>query len=55
MYSEVLSKRLDSDVEGLRSGLSGGYFFEEVVLISDYNCNGGSCVYSVSGICTRLS
>ena len=55
MYSEVLSKRLDSGVKGLRSGFSGGYSFEGVVLISDGNCNGGSCVYSVSGLCKRLS
>ena len=45
---------LDSDVEGLRSGFSGGYSSEEVVLISDGSCNGGSCVYSVTEMCTRL-
>ena len=47
MYSEVLSKMLVSYVEGLRSGFSGGYRLEEVVLIFDGNCNDGSCEYSV--------
>ena len=51
VYSEVLSKRFDRDVEGFLRSLSGGYNLEEVVLISD----GGNCVYSVSGMCTRLS
>ena len=50
-----MSRRFDSEIEGLLSGFSWEYGFEEIVLISDGNCNGGSCVYSVSGICTRLS
>ena len=50
-----MSKRFDSDVEDFRRGFSGGYSFEEFVLISDGKCNEGSCVCSVSGICTRLS
>ena len=55
IYSEVLSKRFDSDVEGFLSGFCGGYILEEVVLISDGSFSGGKCVYSVSGMCTRLS
>ena len=55
VYSEVLSKRFDSDVEGFLRALSGGYILEEVVLISDGNFSGGKCVYSVSRMCTRLS
>ena len=55
VYSEVLSKRFESDVEGFLKGLSGGYSLEEVVLISDGSFSGGKCVYSVSGMCTRLS
>ena len=55
VYSEVLSERLDSDVEGFSRGLSGGYILEELVLISDGSFSGGKCVYSVSGMCTRLS
>ena len=55
VYSEVLSKILDSDVEGFLRNLSGGYILEEVVLISDGSFSGGKCVYSVSGMCTRLS
>ena len=55
VYSEVLWKRFDSDVEGFLRGLSESYTFEEVVLISDGNFSGGKCVYSVSGMCTRLS
>ena len=55
VYSEVSSKRFDSDVEGFLRCLSGGYILEEVVLISDGNFSGGKCVYSVSGMCTRLS
>ena len=54
VYSEVLSKRFDSDVEGFLRGLSGGYILEEVVLISDGSFSGGKCVYSASGMCTRL-
>ena len=55
IYFEVLSKRFDSDVEDFLRGFSGGYSFEEFVLISDGYCYGGSCEYSVSGTCTRLS
>ena len=55
VYSEVLSKRFDSDVEGFISGFSGGCSLEEVVLISDGSFSGGKRVYSVSGMCTRLS
>ena len=55
VYSEVLSRRFDSDVESFLRGLSGGYILEEVALISDGISNGGRCVYSVSGMCTRLS
>ena len=55
VYSDVLSKRFDSDVEGFRRSFSGGYSLEEVMLISDGNFSGGSRVYSVSGMCTRLS
>ena len=45
VYSEVLFKRFDSDVEGFLRGLSGGYILEEVVLISDGNFSGGKYVY----------
>ena len=55
VYSEVLSKRFDNDVEGFLKELSGGYSLEEVVLISDGSFSGGKCVYSVSGMRTRLS
>ena len=55
VFSEVLSKRFDSDVECVLRGLSGGYSLEEVVLISDGSFSGGKCVYSITGICTRLS
>ena len=55
VYSEVLSKRFDSDVEGFQRGFFGGYILEEVVLISDGNFSGGNCLHSVSGMCTRLS
>ena len=55
VYSEVLSKRFDSDVEGFVRGFRAGYILEEVVLISDGSFSGGKCVYSVSGMCTRLS
>ena len=55
VYSEVLSKRFDSDVDGILSGFNGGYNLEEVVLISDGKFSGGRCVYSVSGMCTGLS
>ena len=48
VYSEVLSKRFDSDVEGFLSGFSGGYILEEIVLISDGSFSGCKCVYSVS-------
>ena len=47
--------RFDSDVEGFRRGFKGGSSFEEVVLSSDGNFSEGNFVYSVSGICTRLS
>ena len=33
VYSDVLSKRFDSDVEGFRRGFDGGKIFEEVVLM----------------------
>ena len=55
VYSELLSKRFDSDVEGFLRGLSGGYSLEEIVMISDDSFSGGKRVYSVSGMCTRLS
>ena len=55
IQSEVLSQRLDSDVEDYRRSFSGGYIFKELLLLSDGNCYGGSCVCSVSGICTRFS
>ena len=55
VYSEVFSKRFDSDVEGFLRGLSGGYILEEVLLISDGSFSGGKGLYSVSGMCTRLS
>ena len=55
VYSEVLSKRFDGDVERFLWGFSGVYILEEVVLISDGSFNGGNCVHSVSGMCTRLS
>ena len=55
VYSEVLSRRFDSDVDGFLRGFSGGYTLDEVVLISDGSFNGGKCVYSGSGMCTRLS
>ena len=54
VYSDVLSKRFDSDV-GFGRGFSGGESFEEVLLSSDGNFSGGNFVYSVSGMCTRLS
>ena len=44
VYSEVLSKRVDSDVEGFLRGLSGGYILEELVLISDGSFSAGKCV-----------
>ena len=50
IYSEVLSKRFDRDVDDSLRGFSGGYIFEEVVLISDGSCNEGSCVSPVSGM-----
>ena len=53
--SEVLSESFDRDVDDFPSGFSEGYSFEEVVLISDGNCNGGSCVYSVSRMWTSFS
>ena len=55
VYSEVLSKRFDSDVESFLRGLREGFILEEVVLISDGSFSGGKSVYSVSGMCTRLS
>ena len=55
VYSEVLSKRFGSDVEDFLRGFSGGYCLEEVVLSSDGILSGGKRVYSVSGMCTRLS
>ena len=55
VYSDVLSKRFDSDVEGFRIGFNGGWSFEEVVLCSDGSFSEGNFVYSVSVICTRLS
>ena len=55
VYSDVLSKRFDSDVEGFRRGFSGGESFEEVLLSSDGHFSRGNFVYSVSGMCTRLS
>ena len=55
VYSEVLSKRFDSDVEGFLRGFGGGYILEEVVLIFDGSFSGGKCVYSGLGMCTRLS
>ena len=54
VYSDVLSKRFDSDVEGFRRGFRGGESLEEVLLSSDGNFSVGSRVYSVSGMCTRL-
>ena len=33
VFSEVLSKRFDRDVEGFLRGLSEGYILEEVVLM----------------------
>ena len=54
VYSEVLSKWFDRDVEGFLRGLSGGYILEDVVLISDGSFSGCKCVHSVSGMCTRL-
>ena len=51
VYSEVLSKRFDSDVEGFLTSLSEGYILEDVVLISDGSFSGGKCVYSVSEMC----
>ena len=53
VYSDVLSKRFDSDVEGFRRGFNGCLSFEEVVLSSGGNFSGGNFVYSVSGMCTR--
>ena len=47
IWSEVLSKRFDSDVDDFLRGFSRRYSFEKVVLISYGNCIGGSCVYSV--------
>ena len=41
VYSEVLSKRFDSDVEGFLRGFRGGYILEGIVLISDGNRSGG--------------
>ena len=54
-YSEVLSKRFDSDVLDFLRGFNGGFILEEVMLISDESFSGGKCVYSVSGRCRRLS
>ena len=54
VYSEVLSKRFESDIEGFRRGFSGRYSLEEM-LSSDGNLSGGKRVYSVPGMCTRLS
>ena len=55
VYSKVLAKRFDSDVDGFQRGFSGEYSLEEVLLISVGKFRGGKCVYSVSGISTRLS
>ena len=55
VYSEVLSKRFDSDVDDFPRGFSGGYILDEVVLVSDGSFSGGKGVYSGSGMCTRLS
>ena len=55
VYSAVLSKRFDSDVEGFLRGLKGGYSLEEVLLIPDGSFSGGKRVCSVSRMCTRLS
>ena len=35
VYSEVLSRRIDSDVDDFLRGFSGGYILDEVVLSSD--------------------
>ena len=43
------------NVEGFERGFRAGYSLEEVLLSSDGNFSGGSFVYSVSGMCTRLS
>ena len=53
--SEVLSKRFNRDLDDFLRPFSGGYIFEEVFLISDGNCKEGSCVYSVSRMCTNIS
>ena len=51
-----MSRRFDSDVEGLLSGFSGEYGFNwRSCTDSVGNCNGGSCVSSVSALCTKLS
>ena len=55
VYSEVLSRRFDSDVDDFLRGFSGGYILDEVILISDGIFSGGKCVYSGSGMYTRLS
>ena len=55
VFFDVLSERFESDVEGFRRGFRGGYSLDEVLLSSDDNFSGGSRVYSVSGMCTRLS
>ena len=52
VYSEVLSNKFDSDVEGFLRGLSGGYILEKVVLIFYGSFSGSKCVYSESGMCT---
>ena len=44
VYSEVLSKRFDSDVESFLRGFGGGYILEVVVLSSDGKFSGGKCV-----------
>ena len=54
VYSDVLSKRFDNDVDGFRRGFRGGQSLEEVLLSSDGNFSGDNRVYSVSGMCTRL-
>ena len=55
VYSEVLSRRFDSDVDDFLRGFSGGYILDEVVLSSDGSFSGGKCGYARSGMCTRLS
>ena len=45
----------DSDVDDFLKSFIGNCILEELLLISDGNSNGGSCVYSVSGVCRRFS